>query len=76
MVWTFATGEFKPCFEVFKLVSVLPKNIKLGQMTNLGVIFHVHLSPSENLKFTSVSYEPQPGEREDETPWERSCHGV
>ena len=68
MVWTFATGEFKPCFEVFKLVSVLPKNI--------GVIFHVHLSPSENLKFTSVSYEPQPGGREDETPWERSCHGV
>ena len=45
VVWTFATGDF----EVYKLISVLPKSIKLGQMINLKVIFHVviHLSLSK-----------------------------
>ena len=28
-----------PCFKVYNLVSVSPKNIKLGQMTSLNVIF-------------------------------------
>ena len=33
--------DFEPCFKVHNLVSVYPKGIKLGQMTNLNVIFHV-----------------------------------
>ena len=35
---------FEPYFKVHNLVSVLPKNIILGQMTNLNVIFHVVVS--------------------------------
>ena len=33
--------DFKPCFKIYNLVSVYLKNIKLGQMTTLNVIFHV-----------------------------------
>ena len=33
--------DFEP---YFNLVSVYPKNIILGQMTNLRVIFHVEVS--------------------------------
>ena len=33
--------DFKPCFKVYNLVSIRPKSIKLGQMTNLNVIFHM-----------------------------------
>ena len=36
--------DFEPCFKVHNLVSVYPKDIKLGQMTNLNVIFHVVVS--------------------------------
>ena len=36
--------DFEPCFKVHNLVSVYPKGIKLGQMTNLNVIFHVVVS--------------------------------
>ena len=36
--------DFEPCFKVHNLVSVSPKGMKLGQMTNLDVIFHVVLS--------------------------------
>ena len=33
--------DFEPCFKVHSLVSVRPKIIKRGQMTNLKMIFHV-----------------------------------
>ena len=33
--------DFEPYFKVHNLVSVHPKNIILGQMTNLSMIFHV-----------------------------------
>ena len=33
--------DFEPCFKVHNLVSVYPKDMKLGQMTNLDVVFHV-----------------------------------
>ena len=33
--------DFEPCFEVYNLVSIRAQSIKLGQMTNLNVIFHI-----------------------------------
>ena len=36
--------DFEPYFKVHNLVNVHPKNIKLGQMTNLNMIFHVVVS--------------------------------
>ena len=36
--------DFEPCFKVHNLVSCHPKSMKLGQMTNLNVIFHVVVS--------------------------------
>ena len=33
--------DFQPCLKVHNLVSVRPKCIKLSQMTNHDVIFHV-----------------------------------
>ena len=33
--------DFEPYFKVLNLVSVNPKSIILGQMTNLNMIFHV-----------------------------------
>ena len=36
--------DFKPYFKVHNLVSVHPKSIILGQMTNLNMIFHVVMS--------------------------------
>ena len=33
--------DFEPCFKVYNLVSICPKNMKLGQMINLNVIFHM-----------------------------------
>ena len=33
--------DFEPYFKVHNLVNVHPKNIKLGQMTNLDMIFYV-----------------------------------
>ena len=39
---TFVCRAFEPCFsfKVYNLASVYPKSMKLGQMTNLNVIFH------------------------------------
>ena len=34
---------FEPYFKVHNLVSVHPKSIILGEMTNLNMIFHVKL---------------------------------
>ena len=36
--------DFEPHFKVHNLVSVYPKNIKLGQMTNLNMIFYMVVS--------------------------------
>ena len=36
--------DFEPYFKVHNLVSVHPKSIILGQMTNLNMIFHVVVS--------------------------------
>ena len=36
--------KFEPYFKVYNLVSVDPKRIILGQMTNLNTIFHVVVS--------------------------------
>ena len=36
--------DFEPCFKVHNLVSVSPKDMKLGQITNLNVFFHVVVS--------------------------------
>ena len=36
--------DFEPYFEVHNLVSVDPKSIILGYMTNLNMIFHVVMS--------------------------------
>ena len=33
--------DFVPCFKVYNLVSIRPKSMKLGQITNLNVIFHM-----------------------------------
>ena len=33
--------DYESCFKVFNLVSFRPKSMKLGQMTNLNVIFHM-----------------------------------
>ena len=36
--------DFEPNFKVHNLVFVYPKSIKLGQMTNLNMIFHLVVS--------------------------------
>ena len=36
--------------KVYNLISVYPKNIKLGQMTNLNMIFHVVVSAHRLVK--------------------------
>ena len=36
--------DFEPYFKVYNLVSVHPRSIILGQMTNLNMIFHVVMS--------------------------------
>ena len=33
--------DFEPCFKVYNLVSIRPKSMKLDQMINLNVIFHM-----------------------------------
>ena len=38
---TFVRMDFKPYFKVHNMVSVHPKSIILGQVTNLTMIFHV-----------------------------------
>ena len=49
--------DFEPCFKVYNLVSIPPKSMKLGQMINLNVIFHmggVSLSIGYNSKLAPV----------------------
>ena len=45
--------DFEPNFKVHNLVNVHPKNIKLGQMTNLNMIFCLKFEtrPSSLLNF-------------------------
>ena len=42
--------DFEPYFKVHNLVSVHPKNIELGQMTNLNMIFYVMVSDDRLVK--------------------------
>ena len=48
--------DFEPCFKVHNLVSGYPKGMKLGQMTNLNVIFHVVVSV---YRLVTISNSPQ-----------------
>ena len=41
---TFVSVDFEPWFEVYNLVSVHTKSMKLGKMTNLNAIFHLVVS--------------------------------
>ena len=43
--------DFELYFKAHNLVSVHPKSIILGQMTNLNIIFHVVVSVYRLLKF-------------------------
>ena len=36
--------DLEPNFKVYNLISIYPKSIKLGQMTNLNMTFHVVVS--------------------------------
>ena len=38
------TMDFEPYFKVHNLISIYPESIKLGQMTNLNMIFDVVVS--------------------------------
>ena len=53
-----ACMDFEPYFKVQSLVSVHPKSIKLGQMTNLNVIFRV------SRKLRPRNFRPQTSELE------------
>ena len=46
--------DFEPYFMVHNLVSVHPKGIILGQMTNLNMIFHVVVSVYRTRKVCNV----------------------
>ena len=48
--------NFEPCFKVHNSVSGYPKGMKLGQMTNLNVIFHVVVSV---YRLVTISNSPQ-----------------
>ena len=50
--------DFEPYFKVHNLVSVHPKSIILGQMTNINMIFHVVMSLYRLVKLalTRLSY--------------------
>ena len=48
--------DFEPYFKVHNLVSVHPKNIILGQKTNLNMVFHVMVSV---YRFVKIWNSPQ-----------------
>ena len=50
--------DFKPYFKVHNLVSVHPKSIILGQMTNLNMIFHVVVSVYRLVKIWNSPQSP------------------
>ena len=50
--------DFEPYFKVHNLVSVHPKSIILGQMTNLNMIFHVVVSVYRFVKIWNSSQFP------------------
>ncbi len=53
--------DFELCFKVHNFVSVHPESIKLGQVTNLTVIFHVVVSIYRLLKiWNSPQFPAQP----------------
>ena len=50
--------DFEPYFKVHNLISVHPKSIILGQMTNLNIIFHVVASVDRFVKIWNSSQFP------------------
>ena len=50
--------DFEPDFKVHNLVSVHPKSIILGQMTNLNMIFHVVMSVNRLVKISNTLTRP------------------
>ena len=50
--------DFEPYFKVHNFVSVYPKNIIRGQMTNLNMIFHVVVSVYRLVKIWNSPHFP------------------
>ena len=50
--------DFEPCFKVHNLVSVHPKNIILGQIINLDMIFYVRVSVYRLVKIWNLAQFP------------------
>ena len=50
--------DFEPNFKVHKLVSVHPKGIILGQMTNLNMVFHMVMSVYRLVKILKLAPVP------------------
>ena len=46
--------DFEACFKVYNLVSVHLKSNKLGEMTNLNMIFHVVVSVCWSVKIWNL----------------------
>ena len=54
--------DFEPYFKVHNLVSVQPKSIILGQMTNLNMIFHVAVSVHQLVTYKIWNWSQFPDE--------------
>ena len=50
--------NFEPYFKVLNLVSVHPKSVILGQMTNLNVVFHIVVSVYRLVKILKLAQFP------------------
>ena len=50
--------DFEPCFKVYNLVSIHPKSMKRGPITNLKVIFHVVMSVYRLVKILNLPHFP------------------
>ena len=50
--------DFEPYFKVHNLVSVHPKSVILGQMTNLNMIFHMVVSVYRLVKILKLAPVP------------------
>ena len=50
--------EFEPYFKVHNLVSVHPKSVMLGQMTNLNMVFHMVVSVYRLVKILKLAPVP------------------
>ena len=53
-----ACMDFEPYFKVHNLVSVHPKSVILGQMTNLNMLFHMVVSVYRLVKILELAPVP------------------